>query len=95
MRPRPSILIHANVAIVINKIEVGDITNVLCLPAMQRNVTRWVGLVGKYHPLLLPVESDEFGSDGCVPVQRVLRLLKLHALLLLRPLRAIVMHIKG
>lgn len=48
-------------------------------------------------PLLLPVESDELGPDGRIPVQCVLHHVELHALLLLLPLplRPVLKHTKG
>ena len=91
------LLAHANVAIVINEVEIRNSADVLRLGAMQGVVTSWVELMGVQHAVVPPVEGDELAPDGRVPVQRVHRHVEPHALLLLLPLplRPDLEHIHG
>lgn len=92
--PRSSILVHSNVTIGINKINIRNIANVLRLGAMQCVITRWIELMAIHQPLFLPMEGDELGPDRCVPVQRVLHHVELYTLLPLL-LRPVLTRIKG
>lgn len=91
------LLVHANVTIVINEVEIRNSANVLRLGAMQGVVTGRVELVLVQHAMIPPVESDELAPDGRVPMQRVLHHVEPHALLLLLPLplRPDLEHIDG